>query len=88
MHNIPRSNDKISQNFFIESIPYEPVNPSRKQSKEFRNIRDIENKLTRFQLYQETDFACKYRNPLYKTQYSEILVEYEKGFEMTTGKKN
>ena len=28
----------------------------------------------------------KYSNPLYKTQYSEILVEYEKGFDMTTGK--
>ena len=44
-------------------------------------------KLTRFQVYQETEFACKYSNPLYKTQYSEILVEYEKGFDMTTGKK-
>ena len=46
----------------------------------------IENKLTRFQIYQETEFACKYRYPLYKTQYSEILVEYEKGFDMTTEK--
>ena len=42
--------------------------------------------MTRFQIYQETELACKYRNPLYKTQYSEILVEYEKGFHMTTGK--
>ena len=24
--------------------------------------------------------------PLHRTQYSEILVEYEKGFDMTTGK--
>ena len=44
------------------------------------------NKLTRLQIYQETEIACKYRNPLYKTQDSEILVEYEKGFDMTTGK--
>ena len=36
--------------------------------------------------YHETEFACKYSNPLYKTQYSEILVEYEKSFDMTTGK--
>ena len=72
--------------YFIESIPYEQVNPSRKQSNDFRNIHDIENKLTRFQIYQETEIACKYRNPLYKTQYSEILVEDEKGFDMTTGK--
>ena len=91
MHNIPsskntRSNDKISWYNFIESIPYEQVNPSRKQCNDFRSIHDIENKLTRFQIYPETEFACKYRNPLYKTQYSEILVEYEKGFDMTTGK--
>ena len=77
---------KFHEKYFIESIPYEQVNPSRKQSNDFRNIHDIENNLTRFQIYQETEIACKYRNPLYKTQYSEILVEYEKGFDMTTGK--
>ena len=77
---------KLHEKYFIESIPYEHVNPSRKQSNDFRNIHDIEKKLTRFQIYQETEFACKYRNPLNKTQYSEILVEYEKGFDMTTGK--
>ena len=62
------------------------MNPSRKQSTDFENNHDIENKLTRFQVYHETEFACKYSNPLYKTQYSEILVEYEKVFDMTTGK--
>ena len=77
---------KFHEKQFIEPIPYEQVNPSRKQSNDFRNIHDIENKLTRFQIYQETKFACQYRNPLYKTQYSEILVEYEKGFDMITGK--
>ena len=77
---------KFHEKYFIESIPYEQVNPSLKQSNDFRNIHDIENKFTRFQIYQETEIACKYRNPLYKTQYSEILVEYEKGFDMTTGK--
>ena len=58
---------KFHKKCFIESIPYEQVNPSRKQSNDFKNIHDIENKLTRFQFYQETDFACKYSNPLYKT---------------------
>ena len=62
------------------------MNPSRIQSTDFENIHDIENKLTRFQVYHETEFACKYSNPLYKTQYSEILVEYENVFDMTTGK--
>ena len=77
---------KFHEKYFIQSIPYEQVHPSRKQSSNFRNIHNIENKLTRFQIYQETELACKYRNPLHKTQYSEILVEYEKGFDMTTGK--
>ena len=52
----------------------------------FRNIHNIQNKLTRFQNYPETKLACKYNKPLYKTQYSEILVEYEQGFDMNTGK--
>ena len=42
--------------------------------------------MTRFQINHETEFACKYKNPLYKTQYSKILVEYDKSFDMTTGK--
>ena len=54
-------------------------------SSNFRNIQNIENKLTRFQVYQETELACKYKSPLHKTQYSEILVEYANGFDMTTG---
>ena len=77
---------KFHVNYFIESIPYEQVNPSHKRSTNFKNIHDIENKLTRFQIYHETEVACKYRNPLYKTQNSETLVEYEKGFDMTTRK--
>ena len=77
---------KFHEKYFIQSIPYEQVNPLRKISSNFRNIHNIENKLTRFQIYQETELACKYKNPLHKTQYSEILVEYENGFDMTTGK--
>ena len=62
---------------FIESILFDNVNPSqiRHTNIEFRNIHNIENKLTRFQNYHETEFACNYKNPLYKTQYSEILVD-------------
>ena len=58
----------------------------KQHSTKFRNIYDIEDKLTHFPFYHETKFACKYKNPFYKTQYSEILVEYDKGFDMTTGK--
>ena len=77
---------KFYEKYFIESNPYEQVNTHHKRSNDFKNLHDIENKLTRFQIYQETEFACKYTNPLYKTQYSEILVEYEQGFDMTTRK--
>ena len=28
-------------------------------------------------MYHKTDNACNYKNLLYKTQYSEILVEYD-----------
>ena len=77
---------KFHAKYFIESIPYEHVHPLEKLSNDFKNPHNIENKLTRFQIYQETEFACKYANPLYKTQYSEILVEYKQGFDMTTGK--
>ena len=77
---------KFHEKYFIESTPYEQVNISCKPSTDFRNIHNKENKLTRFQVYQETEFICKYRNPLYKTQYSEIVVEYEKSFNMSTGK--
>ena len=41
---------KFHEKFFIESIPYEQVHPSRKQSTDFRNIHNIENKFTRFQI--------------------------------------
>ena len=39
---------KFYEKNFIESIPYEQVNPSRKQSNYFKNIHDKENKLARF----------------------------------------
>ena len=78
---------KFHQKYFIESIPYEEVNPDqiRSMKYKFRNIHKIENKLTRFQIYPETELACKYNKPIYKTQYSEILVKYENGFDMNTG---
>ena len=50
-----------------------------------RNIHNIENKSTRFQIYPETELACKYNKPIYKTPYSDILVKYANGVEMNTG---
>ena len=45
-----------------------------------------ENNLPRFHIYLKTKLACKFNTQLYKTQYSEILVEYEIGFDMKLGK--
>ena len=42
-------------------------------------------KLTIFQVYTETEIVCKYPEPLFRTQYSEHLVEYEKSFNIKTG---
>ena len=74
------------QKYLIESIPFEKVNPTQRGSTKFRKIHNIENKLTHFQIYHEIEIACRYKNPLYKTQYSEILVDYDEGFDVTTGK--
>ena len=62
---------KFHQKHFNESIMFEGVNPDqlRHSNYKFRNIHEIENKSTRFQLYPKTEFACKYNKPLYKTQY-------------------
>ena len=53
---------KFHQQYFIESIPFEDVNPHqiRHTNHKFRNIHSIENKLTQFQTYPETELACKY----------------------------
>ena len=79
---------KFHKKYFFQSIPFEDVNPDqlRHSSYRFRNIHNVENKLTRFQIYPETKLASKYTKPLYKTQYSENLVENEDGFDMNTVK--
>ena len=79
---------KFHQKYFIESIPFEDVSPDqiRNVNHKFKNIYNIVNKLTRFQIYPEKELACKYNKPLYKTQYSEFLVEYDNGFDMNTVK--
>ena len=59
---------RFHQKYFFESIPYDEVNLDkvRQNNYKFRNIRNIENKLTRFQIYPETELACKYSKPFIK----------------------
>ena len=75
----------ICLSFFPQNFHSDPDEQNLSNFK-FRNINDIEKKLTRFQNYPEIELACKYTKPIYKTQYSEILVEYEQGFDINTGK--
>ena len=53
---------KFHEKYFIESIPRDKVNPDKiRQNRNcYNNIHGIENKLTRFQIYSETELACKY----------------------------
>ena len=76
---------KIHQKYFVEST-YDQVKPekSRQNNQHFKNVNNIENKQTRFQIYPETKLACINNSPVYKTEHSEILVKYEKGFDMNT----
>ena len=81
---------QFHQKYFIESITCESVNPDqiRKSNFTFRNIKKkTESKLTRLLTYPEREHACNYTKPIYKTQYSEIFVEFEQCIDMNTGKK-
>ena len=79
---------KFYQKYFIESIFFDDVNSDqlRHSNYRIRNIHKTDNKPIPFQVYPETELECKYTKPLYNTQYSEVLVENEQGFEMITGK--
>ena len=65
---------KFQQKFFIESIPFEEVNPDqfRSDNTNFRNLPNIENKLTRFQIYPEKELACEYKK--HSTQKSLLIT--------------
>ena len=66
---------KFHQKNCIESIMFEDVNPDqiRSTNHKLRNIHKIENKLTRFQIYPETELACKYNKPLYNLNIQKFL---------------
>ena len=51
---------KFHQKHFIESISFEDVNSDqlRQSNYEITNIHNKENKMTRFQIYPETELAC------------------------------
>ena len=68
----------------IDSISFQKDNPNILKL----NPQD-HNKVDRLKtIYPETEIACKHKTPLFKTHFSEILVEYEKNFDMKTGKLN
>ena len=71
---------KFHQQYCIESISFKKVNPDKLGSKgnPYKRFEGIENKVTRFQIFPETEVACKNNTPLYETQFSENLVGYKK----------
>ena len=66
----------------MQDIYYQAIDQIKQNRNCYNNIDGLEIKLPRFQIYPETELACKYKTPVYKTQNSEILVEYEKGFDV------
>ena len=50
------------------------------------NIHNYRKYIDTFRNIPRNGHACKYSKPLHKTQHSEILVEYEQGFDRNTGK--
>ena len=83
MYHISRIHARLinfHQKYFIESILYDKVNPEKIRQINYysNNIHNTKNKLTRNQIYTETELAGKYNTPLHKTQYAETLVENEK----------
>ena len=68
--------------YLIQVIYYQAKDQIKQNRKRYNNIDGIEKKLTRFQIYPETELACKFKTPLYKTLYSEILVQCEKSFDV------
>ena len=83
---ISRKKIQFHQKCFNESIIFEKVTDKLRSNRNRKNIDEINEKMTRFQTYPETKVACSNNTPLYKTQYSEFIVEYETNFDTKTGK--
>ena len=66
---------KFYEKCFIESIPFEDVNPHqiRKSNQKLRNIHIIENKLTRFQIYPEQNLRANTTNYFTKHKIQKFL---------------
>ena len=75
-----------STKYLKQDIYYQAIDQIKQNRKRYNNIDGIENKITRFQIYPETELARNYITPFYKTQVSEVFVKNEKGFDSKTGK--
>ena len=79
---------KFHKYYFIESILFDKIIPEeiRWKPHQYTIIDGIEKKLTRFQIYSETEWACKYPKQHFRAQNSETPFKYHKGLDMKTGK--
>ena len=71
---------KFYQKDFIHLISFEKINPDRfgSNGQNYKVIDGIEKKIWGLQIYPETEVECFYPKPLFKTQFSEFLVEHKK----------
>ena len=42
---------------------------------------------TRFEVYPNTENECRSHGPIHKTEYDDICILYEYGFDMNTGRE-
>ena len=42
---------------------------------------------TRFEVYPKTEYECGSSRPIHKTEYDNIYILYEYGFDVNTGKE-
>ena len=59
------------------------MNKTKKNTTSLKNNTQIK---TRFQIYSKPEFYCGSTKPLYPTEYEDIFIIYEHGFDMNTGK--
>ena len=73
---------KFHQKHFIESIAFDKIKTLIESDQADKNI--VVEEIRCFQINPETEVACKYAKALFKTQYSEILVQNKKKFDRKT----
>ena len=84
---------KIHNRYWLETehffnITYNKNAPPTYSSLPNDNSNSDQTRLSRFEIFPNTNFFCNKPTPLHKTQYPDLFVTYKEGFNMNTGKRN